>query len=61
MSKPSNMTKRDYIVAAVVQGMLANHGSELERSFFQNNDKSVIDRFAQFAYKVADAIIEEGE
>ena len=61
MSKPANITKRDYMATAIAQGLLANHGSELERSFFQNNDKVILDSFAQFVYKIADAMVEEGE
>jgi len=49
---------RDLFAASAMEGLLSEHGSEIERSYYQNNDKLVLDRLARFAYLMADAMLE---
>lgn len=49
---------RDEAAMTTLNGLLSEHGSEIERAYYQNNDKLVLDRIARFAYLMADAMLE---
>ena len=51
------MNIRDQFAAAALQGLLANHGKEVERSCYGQKDQDVVPRLAEFAYDIADAML----
>lgn len=51
------MSMRDYFAAAALQGLIANHGEEIERIHWGLGDKDSILRLAEFSYLISDAML----
>jgi hypothetical protein len=51
------MSMRDYFAAAALQGLLANHGEEIEQLYWGLGDKESISRLAKFSYVISDAML----
>ena len=52
------MSIRDYIATAALQGFISSQGDQIERGYWGAGERPIAVRLANFAYILADAMIE---